>query len=65
MRVYKNNAFNKWAEKEGLGDDALRTAVDEIERGLIDVDLGGHVMKKRVARWRSRQTWWCSHPAGV
>jgi hypothetical protein len=27
----------------------LRTAVYEIERGLIDDDLGGHVMKKRVA----------------
>jgi len=49
MRIFKNKAFNKWAEKEGLIDDALRTAVDEMERGLIDADLGGHVMKKRVA----------------
>ena len=49
MRIFKNKAFNKWAEKEGLSDDALRTAVYEIERGLIDADLGGHVMKKRVA----------------
>ena len=49
MRIFKNKAFNKWAEKEGLGNDALRTAVDEMDRGLIDADLGGHVMKKRVA----------------
>jgi hypothetical protein len=49
MRIFKNKAFNKWAEKEGLSNDALRTAVDEMERGLIDADLGGHVMKKRVA----------------
>lgn len=49
MRIFKNKAFTKWAEKEGLSDDALRTAVDEMERGLIDADLGGHVMKKRVA----------------
>ena len=49
MRIFKNKLFNKWAEKEGLSDDALRNAVDEMERGLIDADLGGHVMKKRVA----------------
>ena len=49
MRTFKNKAFNKWAMKEGLDDDALRSAVDEMERGLIDADLGGHVVKKRVA----------------
>ncbi|MFZ5601246.1 MAG: type II toxin-antitoxin system RelE/ParE family toxin [Pseudomonadota bacterium] len=49
MRIFKNKAFSKWAVKEGLDDGALRTAVDEMERGLIDADLGGHVVKKRVA----------------
>jgi hypothetical protein len=49
MRIFKNKAFIKWAEKEGLSDDALQIAVDEMERGLIDADLGGHVVKKRVA----------------
>ena len=49
MRIFKNKVFNKWAEKEGLSDDTLRVAVDEMERGLIDADLGGHVVKKRVA----------------
>jgi len=49
MRIFKNTAFTKWAEKEGLNDDALQIAVDEMERGLIDADLGGHVVKKRVA----------------
>jgi hypothetical protein len=47
-----------------LGDDALRNAVDEMERGLIDADLGGHVMKKRVGWW-SRQARWRSYTAGV
>ena len=28
---------------------ALETAVAEIESGLVDADLGGHVIKKRVA----------------
>ena len=49
MQIFKNKAFNKWAIKEGLDDDALRSAVDEMERGLIDADLGGHVVKKRMA----------------
>lgn len=49
MRVFKNKAFSKWASKEGLGDKTLLAAVDEIVRGLIDADLGGHVIKKRVA----------------
>ncbi len=49
MRVFKNKALSKWAVKEGLDDDALLAAVGEMERGLIDADLGGHVVKKRVA----------------
>lgn len=32
-----------------MSDDALRAAIEEIERGLIDAELGGHVFKKRVA----------------
>ncbi len=49
MRIFKNKAFTKWATKEGLNDEALQIAVTEISRGLIDADLGGHVIKKRVA----------------
>jgi hypothetical protein len=48
-QVYKSRIFSKSASKEGLGDAALMTAVNEMERGLIDVELGGHVVKKRVA----------------
>ncbi len=46
MQIFKHKAFSKWASREGLTDDALRVAVDEMERGLIDADLGGHVVKK-------------------
>lgn len=49
MRVLKNKAFSKWAAKEGISDDALRAAVEEMARGLVEADLGGHVFKKRVA----------------
>ena len=49
MQILKSRAFSKWSAKEGLDDDALRNAIDEMERGLIDADLGGQVVKKRVA----------------
>ena len=32
-----------------MSDQALRDAVSEMARGLIDANLGGHVVKKRVA----------------
>jgi len=35
--------------RAGLTDNALCQAVDEMVRGLIDADLGGGVVKKRIA----------------
>ena len=49
MRIFKTKWFHRWTRKEGLDDDSLRTAVEEVQLGLIDADLGGHVFKKRVA----------------
>lgn len=49
MWILKSKAFSKWAAKEGLDDDALCLAVDEMEAGLVDAVLGGHLFKKRVA----------------
>ena len=49
MQAFKTRAFAKWARGEGLGDAALGTAVAEMEGGLIDAQLGGQVVKKRVA----------------
>ncbi len=50
MKVFKTKWFKKWADKEKLSDASfLLKAVEEMERGLIDANLGGHVVKKRVA----------------
>jgi hypothetical protein len=38
------------ARRSGLSDDALREAVDRAESGAIDADLGGGLIKQRVAR---------------
>jgi hypothetical protein len=49
-RIYKNRWFAKFAIREGLSDAALVTAIDQAGSGLIDADLGGGLIKLRVAR---------------
>jgi len=48
-RVFKTKLFARWLRKSTLSDDALCEAIVEMNRGLIDGELGGHVFKKRVA----------------
>jgi len=48
-RILKTRTFNRWLRKTLLSDTALLKAIDEMERGLVDADLGGNVYKKRVA----------------
>jgi hypothetical protein len=50
MRTFKTKLFSRFARKAGLADAALRRAVADAERGLIDADLGGGVIKQRIAR---------------
>lgn len=40
-RVFKTRPFARWLRKTDLNDAALCQAVLEMERGLIDADLGG------------------------
>lgn len=49
MQILKTKGFHKWADKEGLSDPSLIEAVKEMQRGLVEADLGGQVFKKRVA----------------
>lgn len=50
MEVYKNKVFDRWAKKENLNSRALCKAVHEMNDGLYEADLGGGLLKKRVAR---------------
>lgn len=50
MRVFKTKWFTRFARKEGLSNKQLSEAVREIESGLHDGDLGGYLIKKRMAR---------------
>ena len=40
--------FAKWANKNDVVQTDLSLALDEIGQGLIDADLGGHLVKKRI-----------------
>lgn len=48
MQIFQTKWFARWAANEGLLEQALRDAVSEMEQGLIDANLGGHVVKKRI-----------------
>jgi hypothetical protein len=50
VRVLKTRWFARWARRQGLTDTVLRSAVDEMRRGLVDAVLGGGLVKKRIAR---------------
>jgi hypothetical protein len=48
-RVFKTRNFARWLKRSELTDAALFKAVQEMVSGLIDADLGGDIVKKRVA----------------
>jgi hypothetical protein len=48
-RVFKTRVFVRMMRKLDLTDAALCAAVQEMIHGLVDADLGGGVLKKRVA----------------
>jgi hypothetical protein len=47
--ILKTRTFRRWQRKTELHDKMLLKAVEEMENGLVDADLGGGVFKKRVA----------------
>jgi hypothetical protein len=50
MQIFKTKWFARFARQEGIEDQSLRAAIERAERGLIDADLGGGLIKQRVAR---------------
>ena len=50
MTIYKTRWFDRWARKQNLGRRALCEAVREMAAGLYEADLGGGLLKKRIAR---------------
>lgn len=50
MRIFKTKWFARFARHEQILDVGLREAIERAERGLIDADLGGGLIKQRLAR---------------
>jgi hypothetical protein len=50
MRIFKNKPFARFARKNGISDSDLCKTVQDVDHGLIDADLGGGVIKQRLAR---------------
>ncbi|CAN7431872.1 type II toxin-antitoxin system RelE/ParE family toxin [Rhizobium sp. LjRoot254] len=50
MRIFKTRWMARFARKSGIDDELLIEAIGRAERGLIDADLGGGVIKQRVGR---------------
>ena len=50
MRLFKTKWFMRYARQERIEDHNLSDAIERAERGLVDADLGGGIIKQRVAR---------------
>lgn len=50
MKLFKTKWFLRYARKEQLDDQILCEAIERMERGIVDADLGGGIIKQRVAR---------------
>ena len=50
MRIFLTTWFERFARQQGIEDSALYNAVSRANDGLIDADLGGGVIKQRIAR---------------
>jgi hypothetical protein len=49
-RVFVTRGFDKFARKERLADEVLVKRIDDANRGLIDADLNGCLVKLRIGR---------------
>jgi hypothetical protein len=50
VRVFKTRTLAKFTQRNRISDTSLVAVVERGVRGLIDAELGGHIIKQRVAR---------------
>jgi hypothetical protein len=50
VRIFKIKTFARFTKRERIADVSLCEAIERAERGLVDADLGGGLIKQRVAR---------------
>ncbi|ACK51469.1 protein of unknown function DUF1044 [Methylocella silvestris BL2] len=50
MKAYRTRSFQREAKNDGVSDEDCAEALRRAERGLIDADLGGCLIKQRIPR---------------
>ena len=50
MQIYKLKRFARFAKKHKIDDQILIDLIEQAENGLIDANLGGGVIKLRLAK---------------
>ena len=50
MKIYALKGFERFRRRELIGKKVFLEAIDRATAGLIDADLGGGLVKQRVAR---------------
>jgi hypothetical protein len=50
VRLFKTKEFARFSRKEKIADVSLCEAIARAERGLIDAELSGNLIKHRVPR---------------
>ena len=50
MRIFKTKWVGRFVKRELISDSGLNEAIERAERGIIDANLGGGLIKQRVAR---------------
>jgi hypothetical protein len=50
LRIFKTKWFARFAGRARIGDRLLQEAIERAERGIVDADLAGGVIKQRLAR---------------
>ncbi|MDR2839331.1 MAG: type II toxin-antitoxin system RelE/ParE family toxin [Azonexus sp.] len=50
MQIFKVKGVARFTRRQRIADESLREAIERAGRGAIDADLGGGLIKQRVAR---------------
>jgi hypothetical protein len=50
MRTYLTKSFQREAKDDAISDDDCLDAIAKADKGLIDADLGGGLIKQRIPR---------------
>lgn len=50
IRIFVTRHFDRYARKQSITDQLLIDAIMRAEQGLVDANLGGFLIKQRIAR---------------